>query len=334
MSKFGSLTPMEIKPLFGDVTIQTVYRFLDDNNILCDKKSNSNRKTIPPQEVRKILDIKGFKYSKKNYSFQVVKGGVGKTSLSLTFGIRASHYGAKVLLADLDPQANLTSSLVNVSDDHPVWIDLMHNPQLIKDSIIHVDDHIDLLPTSLKDSIFDKSLFNSSSTANPKYFLNDILSSVRDKYDIVIFDCPPALNNVCLCASCASDEVIIPLTPTEYAIAGLNYTLTELANIKNASRLNFDFKIVWNMYDAREKLAPVHMQRVYSNEKILKHIISAIVPVDTSLKNSSYYGRSIFNMKRRGGAAENIDDITRELLGINEWIAKESALKRKRTELV
>src|SRR5579872_2056878 len=105
----GNLTPNDLCSILGNITIHGVYKALQSRGIQLITAEN-RRKYISPIEIRKLLEGIGFQYPYQNISFQIVKGGVGKTSLSFSLARRAAHYGVKVLVIDFDQQGNLTRS--------------------------------------------------------------------------------------------------------------------------------------------------------------------------------------------------------------------------------
>src|SRR6478735_9525944 len=119
MSTPAAITPTDIANLLGGVSLQAVYKQMRTQGI--DSLAASNRRRlIAPRGVRQLLETKGFTFPKQNVSFQIVKGGVGKTSLSYALATRASHYGARVLAIDFDQQGNLTRSFNVDARDRPV----------------------------------------------------------------------------------------------------------------------------------------------------------------------------------------------------------------------
>lgn len=313
----GYLTPNDLTHLLGDITVHGVYKILKTKNIEV-ILTKSKRKKIPPLAVRKLLESKGFIYEMKNISFQIVKGGVGKTSLSYALGLRASHYGARVLLVDLDQQGNLTRSFKIKARDFPVWLNIFRDNVKPSDAIIHLTDTLDLIPSNLNNSRLDLEL--TQAPTNIKDMLRDSLSQIRDKYDLVIFDCPPAINKVNLAATCASDTVIIPLNPDPYAMDGLDFTISELKRIRKEFKLNFKHHIVWNRYDARERLGAICMHNLAKDKDKIKNVLPVVIRVDASLKNSIFDAISLFDLPKKSAVREDIDQFTREILGINKWI--------------
>lgn len=328
-SKEGSLTPIELANILGGITVHGVYKALKAHHIDT-ISTQSRRKKIPSHGVRKLLIERGFVYPKKNISFQIVKGGVGKTSLSYALGLRASHYGARVLLIDLDQQGNLTRSFkIPSTRDFPVWINIIRDNAPIKNAVVTLSDTLHLIPSNLNNSRLDLEL--TQSNPNLRDTFRDKLSPIRDQYDLVIFDCPPAINRINLGATCASDEVIIPLNPEPYAMDGLDFTLAELGRIKKEFKLSFEFKIVWNRYDARERLGAVYMHDLAKDEQKIKSVMPVVIRVDASLKNSIFDAISIFELPKRSVIREDIDQFAKEVLGLNQWREK-GLLKKEMVE--
>lgn len=313
----GYLTPMDLMEILGGITIHGVYKSLKANKIDI-IETDSRRKKVTPLGVRTLLIEKGFKYPKKNLSFQIVKGGVGKTSLSYALGLRASHYGVKVLLIDLDQQGNLTRSFKVEARDSPVWLNIFRDGISVDKAIIKLSETLDIIPSNLNNSRLDVEL--TQAATNLKDLIKDTLMPIRDRYDLVIFDCPPAINKINLCATCASDTIIIPVNPDPYAMDGLDFTIAELQRIQHDFKLNFNFKIVWNRYDARERLGAVCMHDLAKDENKINNVLPVVIRVDASLKNSIFDAVSLFDLPKKSAIREDIDQFTKEILGINNWI--------------
>jgi len=313
----GYLAPSELISILGGITIQGVYKTLKSYNIET-KTISSRKKKIPPEGVRKLLIEKGFSYPKCNISFQIVKGGVGKTSLSFMLGLRASQYGARVLLVDLDQQGNLTRSFNIEAREYPVWLNIIRDNISVEQAAIEISPTLYLIPSNLNNSRLDVEL--TQSTSNLKDMIKDILHPIRDKFDLVIIDCPPTINKITLSATCASDTVIIPITPDPYAMDGLDFTLVELDRIKREFKLDLKFSLVWNKYDARERLGAFYMHDIAKNESKMQNILPVVVRVDVSVKNSVFDAKSIYDLPKRSTIHEDIDQFTREIIGINQWL--------------
>jgi len=311
----NNLSPQEMGNILG-ISIQGVYKILKKQKI--DTLASTNRrKYIPPLGVRRLLEDRGFIYPKKNISFQIVKGGVGKTSLSFSLALRASHYGVKILVIDFDQQSNLTRSFGINARELPVWINLFRDNVKPSDAIVNVTENLDIIPSNLNNSRLDLEL--AQAPANLRELINDKIDPIRDKYDLVIMDCPPAINKINTAVSCSSNLIIIPLNPDPYAMEGLDFTLNELRKLKKEFKLKFDYKIIWNRYDARERLGPIYMHQLSKDENKIHHILPFVIRTDTALKNAIYDATSIFDNGKKMGIKEDIDHFTKELLGINAW---------------
>ncbi len=310
------LTTNEVTELLGNVTPQYIYKLLKSLNVESFLTSNK-RRLIPSTGVRKILESKNFSFPKFNISFQIVKGGVGKTSLSFSFALRASHFGAKVLVIDMDQQANLTRSFNYPSRNRPVWIDILRKDYSVEDAIININDNLDLIPSNLNNSRLDTELTQMS--INLKDMLNDSISSIRDNYDIVIFDCPPAINKINTAVTCASDMILIPINPDPYAMDGLSFTISELKKLRKEFKLDNEYRLLWNRYDAREKLGTIYLHEIAKDTELLEKLLPIVIGADSSLKNSIFNEKSVFDLPRNTSIKADITSLTMELLGISKW---------------
>ena len=328
----GYLTPSEIATVLGGITVQGVYKIIKTLGIET-MSLGARNKVIPPASIRTILESKGFVYPRKNISLQIVKGGVGKTALSHLLSVRASHYGAKVLVIDADQQGNLTKSLGAEARDAPVLLNLVRDECLVTDAIIPLGGYVDLIPSNLNNSRLDMEL--TQSNANLQDLLTNMLAPVRDNYDLVVIDCPPAINKINTSVSCASDLVIVPINPDPYAMDGLDFTLSELKMVKkNFRQAKFDYKIVWNKYDARERLGAYYLHELAKDAELIEHILPVVIGVDVTTKNAIHDEESVFDRRKKSTIREDSDQFTRELLGINLWMSTVKDAKRNQANLM
>jgi chromosome partitioning protein len=314
MAGNGWITPAEMAKIFGGLTPQAIYKKMRVQDIpTCSAKNK--RRSIEPMGVKKLFGRAGLIYPKINISFQIVKGGTGKTSLAYALAIRASHYGAKILVIDFDQQANLTRSFDVDAREVKVWLHVVRDRLNVEKSIIKVNDHIDLLPSNLNNSRLDVEL--SGSASNLRDMVRDKISKIRNSYDLVIMDCPPAINKVNTAAACASDLIVVPINPDPYAIDGLDLAVSEFERIKEEFKTEFQYKLIWNRYDARERLGVVYMHRL--GQELAEHVLPVVIRTDTSLKNAVFEQKSIYDLPKKSAVHDDIDQFAREILGINEW---------------
>lgn len=317
MEQFNhTITPLELADCLGGMTVQGVYKALKTHNIPT-QITNNRRKLIPSHGIRKLFEERGFQYPKLIISFQIVKGGVGKTSLSFCLAVRASHYGARVLAIDLDQQGNLTRSFNVEARDKPVWLNLFRDKVPVDQAIIQLSDTLHVIPSNLNNSKLDTEL--TQAATNLKDLVRDTIAPIRNNYDLIIIDCPPAINKINAAVTCASDIVIVPINPDPYAMDGLDYTISELNHIKKGFKLSFDYRIVWNKYDARERLGAFYMHELMKREDIVNNVLPVVCRVDVSLKNAVFDAKSVFELSKKSPIREDIDQFAKEILGINLW---------------
>jgi len=164
------------------------------------------------------------------------KGGVGKTTTTSTVGAILASQGSKVLLVDLDAQANLTTGLTDVESKFTI-LDGIKDCK--KFDPIRVKENLSLIPSSEEFASVDLILAGGMER---EYRLKDFLELYVDDYDYILVDCPPTLGLLLVNALVAADGLIIPTTAEAYPYKGLTMLTDSLANVQR--RLNPNVKLV------------------------------------------------------------------------------------------
>ena len=157
------------------------------------------------------------------------KGGVGKTTTVASLGSILSQKGYRVLLIDLDAQANLTSSLVANYEGQTIYEALTGKTETLPE--VKVSDNLHLVPASLTLAMIDVEL---STAIARESILTDVLvkAEVGERYDIVLLDCPPSLGLITLNAFTASTDIIIPLVSEVLPFKGLTMINSFISMVK------------------------------------------------------------------------------------------------------
>jgi len=163
------------------------------------------------------------------------KGGVGKTTSVQNIGVALSQMDNKVLLIDLDPQANLSDAFGFEDAETSIYDALTEKGPA---PIHQVSNLLHLIPSNLDLSVAEVELSN---IPGREYVLRELINGWKDKYDYVIIDCPPSLGLLTINALTACDEVYIPLDAQYFSMKGLDKLMYILEKIK--ARLNKDVEV-------------------------------------------------------------------------------------------
>ncbi len=252
------------------------------------------------------------------------KGGVGKTTTSVSLSAILAKKGKKVLMIDMDPQGNGTSGLgidKNVKFSvYDVIIDEVEIENTIQKTEI---DNLDVCPSNINLAGAEVELVDMEEREKR---LKDKLDKIKDKYDYIIIDCPPSLGLVTLNAFTASDSVLIPVQCEYYALEGLGQLINTINLVKK--HLNKSLHIegaLLTMYDARTNLSNQVVKEVkrYFEDKVYK----VVIPRNIKLSEAPSYGMPITLYDKRSKGAKCYEKLAKEFLKINDTEQKAKHMK-------
>ncbi|EOD9420716.1 ParA family protein [Vibrio campbellii] len=216
------------------------------------------------------------------------KGGVGKTTSTVTLAGLLSQKGHRVLMVDTDPHASLTTYLGY--DPDAVTSSLFDLFQLktfsretVKPLILETDlEGMDIIPAHMSLATLDRVMGNRSGMG---LILKRALQAVAQDYDYVLIDCPPILGVMMVNALAASDRILIPVQTEFLAMKGLERMIRTLTIMQKSRPGGFKVTIVPTMYDKRTKASLqtlTQLKKDYPNQ-----VWTSAVPIDTKFRDAS-----------------------------------------------
>ena len=238
------------------------------------------------------------------------KGGVGKTTSSVNIGAGLSLKGKKVLLIDLDPQANLTLHFSLPIDKTPNVYEALRGESDLP--ITEVKENLDVVTSSLDLTAAESEL---SGVAGREYILKELISKVSSDYDFIIIDCPPSLGLLTLNALAVSNYMIIPIEMGAFALAGMK-KLFEIIQLVQ-KRLNPDlkeYKILLTKVDTRKTLHKEIKDTIYENFE--GQTFNTIIPTNVALEAAQMPGQDIYSYNPDSTGAAEYLRVCDEILAI------------------
>jgi chromosome partitioning protein len=235
------------------------------------------------------------------------KGGVGKTTSAINIGAGLVELGKKVLLIDLDPQANLTISLGVPRQKSTIYEALRGESELVP--YTH-KPNLDVITSSLDLSGAEMELINE---AGREYILRELLSQVSEDYDYMLIDCPPSLGLLTLNALTSSQWVLIPLQTEFLAVQGLAKIKQVIDKVKFRLNKNLDIGgVIPTMYDSRRVLNRDVVDTIhkYFGEKVFKTYIRENV----ALAEAPAQRKDIFEYSPKSSGSTDYLDLCKEIL--------------------
>lgn len=242
------------------------------------------------------------------------KGGTGKTTTAINIATYLALAGKKVLLLDLDPQANATSGLgINKHDIKKSTYHILLEEAVLADVVIPtIVENLSLAPSNVDLTGAEVELVGS---LGREYRLKNILSQGIDKFEFIIIDSPPSLGLLTINGLCAANAVLIPVQCEFYALEGLTQLINTISLVRK--HLNPDLEIqgvLMTMADFRTNLTRevIEEARKFFKDKVF----NTVIPRNIRLTEAPSYGKPIAIYDKDSIGAAKYEELTRELLGV------------------
>ena len=239
------------------------------------------------------------------------KGGVGKTTTAINLSASLASLGKKVLAIDMDPQGNMSSGLgVDKNEVEKTVYDLIIGNIGIEECIYEeVIENLDVLPSNIDLSAAEIELIGVD---NKEYILRDEVNKVKEKYDFIIIDCPPALSMLTINAMTTSDSVLVPIQCEYYALEGLGQLINTIGLVQeHFNPVLLVSTMLVTMFDRRTLLS----REVYNEVKghYPSIVLNTTIPRSVKISEAPSFSQSVIAYDPRGIGAISYGEAALEI---------------------
>lgn len=246
------------------------------------------------------------------------KGGVGKTTTSINLSASLALLGKRVLLIDLDPQCNATTGIgINKGEIEKSIYNVLNNTCTIKEAVVKTKyKNLYVLPANINLAGIDIELEQANNNVLKSEQLKYHIDQIKDDYDYIIIDCPPALGLITTNALTASNSVIIPVQCEFFALEGITQLLRAIMYTQQNLNPNLSIEgVLLTMLDARTNLGieVVEEIRSYFKDKVYNTIIPRLI----RLTEAPSHGKPIIAYDPKSRGSEAYLNLAKEVIEAN-----------------
>ena len=277
---------------------------------------SNNRRGIPPRLVREYLTGFGFSFNFSVVAHINLRGGIGKTTSTISAASRACQYGFKTCILDMDPQGSSSLAFDALpGQEDPIFYDIWQNPsEMVMGSLKKIGDFLYILPSSLENALLDSSLINPSSQKKAVRGVCDELKA--NGFDLVVIDCPPSLGIAVISTICAADMIVVPVCSDAFSFKGLELTLNEISSICDAFHLELPvIRVLFTKFDRRVKISHDALVRFRSDYG--DYFIPDVIRTSTEFSKALAMKETVFVSPKKSAAREDYDRYVRYITGLD-----------------